>query len=346
LHGRKYTWSNKQVSPLLKRLDWFFTSTCWTLTYPNTSTAALAMEPSDHAPCVISISTTIPKARIFHFENYWMEHEHFMDIVSHGWSVPTLQQDAAKTLTTKFKNLRRVLKAWQSQISSLKTNIANVKSVLIFMGILEEYRDLTVLEYNFRKVLKEKYDSLLHQQQVYWRQRGTIKWVKFGDEGTKKLHASATIKQRRNLISSLKDSAGSIHYDHQSKANILWEAFKDGLGTSDTPEMMFNLEQLLHRAENLDWLSDAFSKEEIDAVIASLPSDKSPGPDGFNTDFVKKCWPIIKNVFYKLCEDFHAGNICLQSLNGSHITLLPKVDAPSKVSDYRPISLLNTSIKF
>jgi hypothetical protein len=26
LHGRKYTWSNKQSSPLLERLDWFFTS--------------------------------------------------------------------------------------------------------------------------------------------------------------------------------------------------------------------------------------------------------------------------------------------------------------------------------
>jgi hypothetical protein len=26
LYGRKYTWTNKQPSPLLERLDWFFTS--------------------------------------------------------------------------------------------------------------------------------------------------------------------------------------------------------------------------------------------------------------------------------------------------------------------------------
>jgi hypothetical protein len=43
-----------------------------------------------------------------------MEHEQFLNVVSHGWSVPTQQQDAAKILTEKFKNLRRVLKAWQS----------------------------------------------------------------------------------------------------------------------------------------------------------------------------------------------------------------------------------------
>jgi hypothetical protein len=62
------------------------------------------MEPSDHVPCVISISTSVPKAKIFCFENYWMEHKHFMDVVSHGWSVPTLQQDGTKILTAKFKN--------------------------------------------------------------------------------------------------------------------------------------------------------------------------------------------------------------------------------------------------
>jgi hypothetical protein len=35
LHGRKFTWSNKQNPPLLERLDWFFTSNSWTLAYSN-----------------------------------------------------------------------------------------------------------------------------------------------------------------------------------------------------------------------------------------------------------------------------------------------------------------------
>jgi hypothetical protein len=61
------------------------------------------MEPSNHVPCVISISTSIPKAKVFRFENYWMEHEQFMNVVSHGWSVPVPHLDAAKTLTAKFE---------------------------------------------------------------------------------------------------------------------------------------------------------------------------------------------------------------------------------------------------
>jgi hypothetical protein len=35
LKGRKFTWSNMQQTPLLERLDWFFTSTAWTNTYSS-----------------------------------------------------------------------------------------------------------------------------------------------------------------------------------------------------------------------------------------------------------------------------------------------------------------------
>jgi len=80
-------------------------------------------------------------------------------------------------------------------------------------------------------------------------------------------------------------------------------------------------------------------------VIKLLPSNKAPGPNGFNTDFIKSYWHIICNDFYQLCNAFYNGSICLQSLNGSHITLVPKHDNAVKVSDFRLISLLNTSIK-
>jgi hypothetical protein len=159
-----------------------------------------------------------------------MEHEHFMDVVRHGWSIPVFQADKAKFLSAKFKNLRRVLKAWQRQLSSLKANVSNVKLILTFLELLEECRDLSVAEWNFRDLLRDKYASLLHQQQVYWKQRGTIKWVKFGDEGTKFFHANATIKHRRNLITTLEDDNGVTHSSHFPKANLLWEAYKERLG--------------------------------------------------------------------------------------------------------------------
>lgn len=35
LHGRQFTWTNKQFPPLLERLDWFFTSNSWTTQTPS-----------------------------------------------------------------------------------------------------------------------------------------------------------------------------------------------------------------------------------------------------------------------------------------------------------------------
>lgn len=69
LHGRKYTWTNKQQPSLLERLDWFFSSQAWTLIYPNTNAHSLVMEVSDHWPCVLEVKTSIPKGKIFRFEN-------------------------------------------------------------------------------------------------------------------------------------------------------------------------------------------------------------------------------------------------------------------------------------
>jgi hypothetical protein len=49
------------------------------------------------------------------------------------------------------------------------------------MNLIEEFRDLTVCEWNFKIILQEKLQSMLKQQKTYWRQRGQIKWVKLKD---------------------------------------------------------------------------------------------------------------------------------------------------------------------
>lgn len=120
LSGNKCTWSNKQENPLLVRLGWFFTSGSQLSSYPGTKAYTLSTDTSDHIPCVISIETSIPKAQIFRFGNYWMEHGDFLQIVQHAWAIPVTQQDNAKKLVANSKNLRRVLRTWLAQISYLK----------------------------------------------------------------------------------------------------------------------------------------------------------------------------------------------------------------------------------
>jgi hypothetical protein len=132
---------------------------------------------------------------------------------------------------------------------------------------------------------------------------------------------------------------------HGAKERILWESYKQRLGTLEFTHIYFDLQELLVRAENLEALEEPFTKEEINAIIKELPTDKSPGPDDFNNDFLKKCWPIVCQDHYKIYQGFYEENICMHNINGSHITLVPKIDNPTKVGDYMPISLLNSSVK-
>jgi exonuclease III len=109
LSGNRYTWSNMQDNILLERLDWFFASFTWMTNYPESLVRTLSQDTSDHVPCLVTVLTCIPKAKVFRFENCWMNHEDFMQIMQHGWTVPVAHSNKAKKLMTKFKNLRRVL---------------------------------------------------------------------------------------------------------------------------------------------------------------------------------------------------------------------------------------------
>lgn len=91
-----------------------------------------------------------------------MEHDHFLQVVQHGWSLPVFCPDPANM--ARFKILRRVLKAWQAHVSTLSLLLEKIKILLQLLEVIEEYNDLFVPEWNFKSVLNEKLSSLLHQQ--------------------------------------------------------------------------------------------------------------------------------------------------------------------------------------
>jgi hypothetical protein len=135
----------------------------------------------------------------------------------------------------------RVLRTWHQQFSHLATTIPNTKALMHFIDTLEEFRDLSLAEWNFMHLLKQHLESLLHYQNIYWKQRETIKWVKLGDECNTFFNANATIKLRRNTISSSKDSQGNIHTSHEAKVQLSWASYKERIGISEYTTMHFDL---------------------------------------------------------------------------------------------------------
>jgi hypothetical protein len=167
IKGRAYTWSNMQQDPLLEQLDWFFTSPNWTLNYPNTEVLPLAKIASDHVPYQIAVSTTIPNANLFRFENFWAEHNDFGTVVQEAWVSVDQATDAAKNISKKFKALRSSLKAWSKSLSNLNLLINNCNTVIGFLDQLEDSRGLFNIEANLRQIVKNHLQTLLHYRNLY-----------------------------------------------------------------------------------------------------------------------------------------------------------------------------------
>lgn len=148
------------------------------------------------------------------------------------------------------------------------------------------------------------------------------------------------------MINQLVSDQGVSFQSHKDKELIIWQEFKNRLATSNFTYFAVDPASFIQSVDGLSFLEDPFSTQEIDNVIKNLLNDKSPGPDGFSNEFMKASWPVIQNDFYSLCHAFHQGTLCLKSINKSFITLIPKTEDPTCLADYRPISLLNSSVKF
>ena len=143
-----------------------------------------------------------------------------------------------------------------------------------------------------------------------------INWVKLGDANTTYFHAKSIVSHRHNFIASLKNDEQLEITDHDGKAAVLWLAFKEKMGKSESTVMHFDLPSLY--GQNVDvglfhQLEVPFSDEEIEGVVKELPNDKSPGPDGFNNDFIKHCWQIVGKDIKDLIRAFYDENICMKA---------------------------------
>jgi hypothetical protein len=80
-------------------------------------------------------------------------------------------------------------------------------------------------------------------------------------------------------------------------------------------------------------------EREIKLVISQLGLTKAPGPNCFTGLFYKTYWPIIRLSVINFVQAFFIHGFLLKEFNHTHIALIPKVDNPSRVTQFRPIRL-------
>jgi hypothetical protein len=111
------------------------------------------------------------------------------------------------------------------------------------------------------------------------------------------------------------------------------------------PELVLDLVDVkVTEAMNNSLCRDFSEKEICDAMFQMGPL-KAPGPDGFPARFYQKHWGVVKEEVVVAIRRFFHDGVMPEGINDTAFVLIPKVNEPDDLKDFRPISLCNVIYK-
>ncbi|KAM0922185.1 hypothetical protein ACQ4PT_006401 [Festuca glaucescens] len=149
-------------------------------------------------------------------------------------------------------------------------------------------------------------------------------------------------RKQHNSILALRHG-DRMAYDLDGKVALATNYYMGLLGTPQPREHGISLEAAGLLPVDLSALEARFTEGEVWEAIRAMPSNKSPGPDGFTSEFYRHYWPIIKVAIMAAMNAVWIGrDQGFEGLNEALITLLPKKEGAVDLQDFRPISLVHS----
>ena len=158
-------------------------------------------------------------------------------------------------------------------------------------------------------------------------------------------------KREKNQINKIRNENGEITTDNTEVQRIIRDYYQqlyankmDNLEETEKFLEKYNLPKL--NQGEIEYVNRHITSTDIEIIIKNLPTNKSPGPDGYTGEFHQKFRRELTSILLKLFQSIAEEGKLSNSFYEATITLIPKPDRDAtKKENYRPISLINIDTK-
>ncbi|GAA0173753.1 hypothetical protein LIER_27304 [Lithospermum erythrorhizon] len=146
--------------------------------------------------------------------------------------------------------------------------------------------------------LREVFAKYSRAEMELFKSKARATYLEKGDFSTSFFHRSVVAYTQRQKISMIEDGAKVCHQDPVEVEGVIVQFYKD-LFTSKGPLSKVQKDVIRRtvtaRVPVEDWaqLVAVPGLEEVKEAFQGMASGKSPGPDGFSTDFYKHNWEVV-----------------------------------------------------
>lgn len=345
-----YTWSNNREGNncIWERLDRAYATDEWRSTFPNAVIWNMPILLSDHNPIVLECEPSGgKKRRPYKLDQWCLKVEQAQETITREWD-SEWNGLAMFVLQRKIHTLVRECKKWCLDYkceNKIDWNLIQ-QDLLLHQNNTQEKANMDEAQIRRLAYLEE-----IEVKSLFWRQRARLKWDTLGDQGTSFFYKCVKSRKSQNDIKAIRGSGGDWLFEPtEIKEEFLW-FYQDlfipvpahesiDLQWADWNPKLKKLE-----TNHLNILNSPFSMQEIKDAAMSMKAFKSPGPDGVAPGFYHSKWELVQKQVTDAVFSFFTGGFMLREMNATFITVIPKVERPETVSEFRPISLCNTPYK-
>ncbi|KAL0293794.1 UNVERIFIED_CONTAM: hypothetical protein Scaly_3134800, partial [Sesamum calycinum] len=324
VQGELFSWHNCSEGDrsLWKRLDRLLVNDAWLRLWPNSHYQCLNARTSDHSPLVL---------------------EEILIIIR-------IEGTSMYAVTRKLRALKPVFRTLRKKKGDLSVNVKLAAEFLATVQQLLQIDRHNTLLLCLEKCCKLVFFKATKLEQVMLQQRAKIQWLKGGDQCSRIFFRKVAMRRASKRVFQIINEDGHTLTTQEDVVNEFVSFYQRLLG-GDRRREFIDLRYLRPWArhvltqEESQALVQSVTREEIKDAFFDIAEDKAPGPDGYSSGFYKAAWPVIGEEMIKAILEFFTTGRLLKQVNTTILALIPKVRAPSTVSDFRPISCCNVLYK-